>query len=377
MNMIGWFHSLSQDARYADRAMRRAPAFTAVAVATLAIGIGINAAVFSVTDAVLFKGFRLIDRNDRLLYIGTQKNGRGCCASFPDFVDWRAQARSFVDLAAVADRQIALSDGNESGTEHYDATEITPNAFQLLGQRPAIGRDFTASDGQPGAEPVAILRHSFWERRYGRDPAVIGRTIRINGIRTTVVGVMPPNFSFPQNQDLWIPLVPTPDLEKREARGLWFVFGRLADGATVEGARAELATVGRGLASAYPLTNEGWVPQSRTFAEFFVGRDAALVYGALWGAVAFVLLIACANLANLQLARAIGRAREIGVRVALGAGRWRVIRQLLVESAMLAILGGVSGWSLAETAARLCCSTTLHAPALAASLQRVRESRTS
>jgi putative ABC transport system permease protein len=190
--------------------MRRAPAFTAVAVATLAIGIGINAAVFSVTDAVLFKGFRLIDRNDRLLYIGTQKNGRGCCASFPDFVDWRAQARSFVDLAAVADRQIALSDGNESGTEHYDATEITPNAFQLLGQRPAIGRDFTASDGQPGAEPAAILRHSFWERRYGRDPAVIGRTIRINGIRTTVVGVMPPNFSFPQNQDLWIPLVPTP-----------------------------------------------------------------------------------------------------------------------------------------------------------------------
>ena len=158
---------------------------------------------------------------------------------------------------------------------------------------------------------------------------------------------MPHGFSFPQNEDLWLPLVPTPDLEKREARGLWFAFGRLADGVTVESARAEIETIGHRLATAYPRTNQGWVPQPRTFAEFFVGRDAPLIYGAMWGAVGFVLLIACANLANLMLARAIGRAREISVRVALGAGRGRIVRQLLVESLMLSALGGFVGWWIA------------------------------
>jgi putative ABC transport system permease protein len=352
MNTIGWLDSLAQDVRYGCRGLRRSPGFTTVAVMTLAVGIGVNAAVFTVTDAVLFKGFRLIDGNDRILYIGTQKNGRGCCASYPDFVDWRAQAQSFADMGAVADLQIALSDGTGSGAEHYIATQITTNAFHLLGQRPAVGRDFTRSDGLRGAAPVAILRHRFWERRYGKDPGIVGRMIRINGTPTTVVGVMPRGFSFPQNEDLWLPLVPTPDVDKREARGLWFAFGRLADGATFEAARAELETIGHRLASAYPPTNDGWVPQPRTFAEFFVDRDAALIYGAMWGAVGFVLLIACANLANLMLARAIGRAREIAVRLALGAGRWRIIRQLLVESLMLSALGGVAGWWIAKWSVR-------------------------
>ena len=211
-----------------------------------------------------------------------------------------------------------------------------------------LGRDFAPSDEAPGAVPVAILRYGFWERRYGKDPGVIGRAIRINGTPTTVIGVMPRGFSFPQNEDLWLPLVPTPDLEKREARGLWFAFGRLSDRATLESARAELETIGHRLSAAYPRTNRGWVPQPRTFAEFFVGRDAPLIYGAMWGAVGFVLLIACANLANLMLARAIGRAREISVRVALGAGRGRIVRQLLVEGLMLAALGGIVGWWIAE-----------------------------
>jgi putative ABC transport system permease protein len=352
LSTIGWLDSLAQDVRYACRGLRRSPGFTAVAVITLALGIGLNATVFTVTNAILFKGFRLINRNDRILYIGTQNNGRGCCASYPDFVDWRVQAAAFADMGAVADLQIALNDGTGAAAEHYDATQITTNAFRLLAQRPALGRDFVLADGQPGAAPVAILRYSFWERRYGKDPAIVGQAIRINGTPTTIIGIMPRDFSFPQNEDLWLPLVPTTDLDKRDARDLWFAFGRLADGATFEGARAELDTIGRRLAIAYPRTNQGWVPQPRTFAEFFVGRDAAVIYGAMWGAVGFVLLIACANLANLMLARAIGRAREMSIRVALGAGRWRIIRQLLIESLMLSSLGGVIAWWTAKWSVR-------------------------
>jgi putative ABC transport system permease protein len=343
---------LGHDIRYAARTLRRNPGFTAVAVLMLAVGIAANAAVFAVTNAVLFKGFRSVDGNNRILYIGTQNNGRGCCVSYPDYMDWRAEARSFVGLAAVADLQVVGGDAM-TAPERYDATEISANGFRLLGQRPMLGRDFDAADEAPGAAPVAILRYSFWETHYGKDPGVVGRTVRVNGTPTTIVGVMPQNFSFPQNQDFWLPLVPTPDRQRREARVLWFAFGRMAKGATIESARAELATIGQRLGRAYPRTNDGWVPQPRTFAEFFVGRNAATLYGALWAAVAFVLLIACANLANLLLARAIGRSREMSVRIALGAGRSQIVRQLLTESFMLSAMGGAGGWWIAAIGVRV------------------------
>src|SRR5207253_2822897 len=159
--------SFLTDLRYAVRMMRKSPGFTAVAVLTLALGIGVNATVFTVTNAVLFKGFRLVERNDRILYIGTQNDGHGCCVSYPDFVDWQAQARSFEGMGAVADLQITLTDAG-GVPERYDATQISANAFRLLGQRPIVGRDFASSDETPGAAPVAILRYGFWERRYGK-----------------------------------------------------------------------------------------------------------------------------------------------------------------------------------------------------------------
>jgi putative ABC transport system permease protein len=351
MGSFGWLDSLSQDIRFGLRGMRRSPAFTTIAVTTLAIGIGVNAAVFTLTNAVLFKGFRSVARNDRILYIGTQNHGRGCCVSYPDFLDWRAQAHSFEDLGAVADLQIVVSDAG-GAPEHYDATEITANAFALLGQRPIIGRDFTSADEAPGAVHVAILNYRFWDRHSGKNPAIVGQTLRINGTPTTIVGVMPPGFSFPQNQDVWLPLVRAADSRKREVRQLWFAFGRMRDGVTFETARAELAVIGQRLASAYPRTNEGWVPQPRTFAEFFVGSNATVIYGSMFGAVGFVLLIACANLANLLLARAIGRSREVSVRIALGAGRWRIVRQLLIESVMLSSMGGIAGWWIATWGVR-------------------------
>jgi len=340
-----------RDVRYAARTLCKNPGFTAVAVMTLALGIGVNATVFTVTNAVLFKGFPLVEGNDRIVYMTT---GRGCCVSWPDFEDWRAQARSFVGMALVHGTRITLDD--KSGyTERYDATEVSADTFKLVGQKPILGRDFTPSDEIPGAVPVIVLRYGFWERRFAKDPDIIGRTVRMNGALTTVIGVMPPGFSFPQNQDLWVPLIPTPEVRKREHRDTWFVFGRMAEGVTIESARAEMETIGRGLGNAYPLTNQGrnLLPHVLNFREFFIGSNAILIYEAMWCAVGFVLLIACANLANLMLARALGRSREISLRIALGAGRLRIVRQLLIESVMLSGLGGFFGWLIAKWGVRI------------------------
>jgi predicted permease len=339
--------TLRTDCRFAWRMLIKNRTFSALAILMLAVGIGVNVAVFSVTNGVLFKGFRFVERNDRILYLGTRKDGRWCCVSYPDFQDWRAQSRSFEGMGAVADLRITLSD-NAGMLQIYSATRISANGFQVLGQQPILGRDFVPADELPGAEPVAVLTYRFWEQRFGKDPAVIGRVLRINDSPTTIIGVMRDGFSFPQNQDLWVPLVPDAVTSLRDVRGLWFAFGRLAKGVTRESARAELEGIGAQLARAYPQTNAGWVPGPRSFSEFFIGPNATATYGALWGAVALVLLIASANLANLMLSRAIGRSREISVRVALGAARWRIARQLLIESVMLSVVGGICGWWLGK-----------------------------
>ena len=361
-----WLDDAVVDGRYAVRQCRQNPGFTAVAVLTLAVGIGVNATVFTVTNAVLFKGFPSVARNDRILYIDSRKAERGCCLSEPDFEDWQAQSRAFEGMAVANGVTLTLADKN--APEVLFASQVSANAFKVIGQRPIIGRDFAASDETPGAARVAILSYDLWARRYGKDPAIVGQTIRMGGFvagsststnapanlaPTTIVGVMARGFSFPFTETLWVPLVRTPRLERRDARGLWFAFGRLADGATVDGARGELDTIGRRLATAYPLTNHDVRPSARTFKEFWGGPNASLIYGSMWGAVGFVLLIACANLANLLLARAMSRSRELSVRIALGAGRWRIIRQLLLESVMLSAMGGFVGWWIAAWGVRL------------------------
>ena len=344
-----WLDGIVQDMRYAVRGLRRSPGVSVTAIATLALGIGVNATVFTVTNAVLFRGFPHVDPNNRLLYLGTAKNGSGGAVSYPDFEDWRAQAKSFTEMAVVSNGGLRLILSDRSGApETCDGTQLSANSFQVLGQKPILGRDFALSDEVPGASPVAILSYGFWERRYAKDASLIGKTIRLDGSPTTVIGIMPPGFDFPHHRvDLWMPLMPAPNLQKREARRLWFAFGRMADGVTITSARAEMDTIGRRLESAYPLTNQDVHPRVMNFHEAFIGPNAAAFYGAIWGAVGFVLLIACANLANLQLARAIGRSREISVRIALGAGRRRIIRQLLIESVMLSSIGGVFGWLIA------------------------------
>ena len=334
---------IARDIRFAVRTLRRSPAFTLTAVLMLALGIGVNAMVFTVTSAVLFNGFPLVNDNDRLIYVTT---GVGCCVSYPDFLDWRAQATSFTGMEMVHGLDRAVRDENDF-LQRRTVTEVTAGTFRLAGQEPILGRDFLPSDEAPGAAPVAILRYEFWERQYGKRADVIGRTIRIDNIATTIVGVMPRGFAFPQNEVMWIPMAPTLALMDRGDRNTgWFAFGRLVDSATIESARAEMGAIGRRLGDAYPQTNQGrnLIPQLYNFREFFIGGNATLIYQAMLGAVSFVLLIACANLANLLLARALGRSREISVRLALGARRWQIVRQLLVESALLSTMGGLCGW---------------------------------
>jgi len=341
--------SLPADVRSGLRALLKNPGFTAIAVIMLAVGIGINATVFTVTNAVLFKGFALVSRNDRLRYLGYKNSN--CCVSYPDFVDWRAQSKSFEGMAIVHGVSIMLSDSG-GFPENLSANENSADVFRVVGAKPIMGRDFSPADEAPDAAPVTILHYGFWERRYGKDPNIVGRTLRMNGALTTVIGVMPQGFSFPQKVDVWVPLVQTPRVMKRENRETWVVVARLAEGVAVESARAEMDVIGRRLAAEYPVTNHDLVPEIQTFTQFFIGPNGALIYGSMWGAVGFVLLIACANLANLLLARAIGRSREISVRIALGAGRWRIIRQLLIESVMLSGLGGFLGWWIAKWGVR-------------------------
>jgi putative ABC transport system permease protein len=328
------------------RVMRANPRFTLAAIAMLALSIGANTTVVTLVNATLFKGYPQVERNDRLLYLTLNPD---CCVSYPTFEDWRSMARSFQGMAAVRDGRRAYSDGDHDDSPRtYYATEITANTFRLVGRQPILGRDFTHADELPGAAPVVILSYRLWDQRYRRNPAILGRTVRLNGQTTTVIGVMPQRFSFPQNQDLWVPMVPTAFLRDRSKSGaIWYILGRLADGVSVQSARAEMESIGRRLRTAHPHTDNA-LPLVRTFPEFFIRSDSIRVYQAMLGAVSFLLLIACANLANLLLGRSIDRSRELSVRLALGATRWRITRQLLVESVLLSVPGGVLGWVIAR-----------------------------
>ncbi len=336
---MAWF----KDVRFGVRAMAKNPGFTAVAVVALALGIGANATVFAIANTVLLKNMPFVD--DRILYLSTKNVSRGqrrLGVSWPDFRDWRAQTKSFEALGAFDFNVDNVSD--QTGLPaRYNVSSMTANSFSMIGQKPVIGRDLTAEDEKPSANPAVILGYGVWENRYGKDPAILGRSIRINDVPTTVIGVMQNGLRFPIDSDMWIALRPGNNSEKRENRDLG-AFGRLAAGETGKSAAAEMTTIAHNLETAYPATNQGISAVVHTFSEDFNGPEIVILIAALMGAVGFVLLIACANVANLLLSRAVDRSREISIRIALGAGRWRVIRQLLIESVMLSILGGVFGW---------------------------------
>jgi len=264
--------------------------------------------------------------------------------SFPDFLDWRAQAKSFHTMGAYRFRTVNLSE-NGGVPSRYNRAEITANTFPMIGQKPVIGRDFTAEDEKPGAPAVVILGNQIWVTRYGANRAILGQIIRVNDVPSTVIGVMRPDLRFPNDADVWIPLIRSTEDSKRQDRGLG-VYAQLSPSATELSANAEMRGIAHNLEVAYPDTNQGITAMVQTFYEAnnSDSGDIATLLAALMGAVIFVLLIACANVANLLLARAADRSREISIRVAIGAGRWHIIRQLLVESVMLSLIAGFFGW---------------------------------
>lgn len=346
---LGSIELWMQDLRYGLRTLRKSPGFTTVAITALALGIGVNTTVFSLVNGVLFKNLPF-DNSDLILYIASIPQGAnadhfGPSMSYLDYQDFRDQVKSFDGLAATSRCQGAISD-SIGLPQNYNCSEITANGFAVIGQKPVAGRDFSAEDELPGAPPVVMLTYGLWENRYGKDPSIIGRTIRINTVPTAVIGVMPRGLRFPAESDFWLPPSASEKAEGRGNRNLT-VFGRLAPGATLASARAELQTIASRLERQYPETNKDIGTMVQNYNHMAIRGKIRIVFMMMLAAVGFVLLIACANVANMLLARAVVRSREISIRSALGASRWRVIRQLLIESVLLAAAGGTLGWLLA------------------------------
>lgn len=341
-----------RELRHAARGLWHARSFTLVAILCLGIGIGLNTTIFSLVDGVLLKPLPYADP-DRLVVIGMrhQQEATNAGLSLPDMRDWKEAATSFATIAATQGRSVAVADAGQE-PERYLAALVSWDLFPALGVEPVLGRTFTRDEDRPNAAGVVLLSHMVWTLRYGADPSIPGRSILIDGRPHTVVGVMPPDFAFPENHRLWIPLELGVSATDRTARNL-FAFGRLRAGVTTARATEDLQAVASRIAGIHPTTNEGWGPRVRTLREVFIPPDVRLVLFLMMGGVTLVLLIACSNVANLLLARAVERGREFAIRAAIGAGRGRIVRQLLAEGVVLALGSVPLGLLLALAGTRM------------------------
>jgi putative ABC transport system permease protein len=342
---------LLQDVRYAVRNLSRSKGFATVAILCLGFGVGLNATIFSLIDGVLLKPYPYTDP-DRIVVVGEQRrNTDQAGLSYLDMRDWKEANSVFTTIAAVSGRSLTIADGSGE-PERYLGAGVSWDLFPMLGTHPIRGRDFTPEEDREGGADVVLLGYDVWMHRYGGSEDIVGRTILVNSKPHVVVGVMPQGFAFPNNQKVWVPLVPLVAKDLRTFRGL-FAFGRLKPGVTIDRARQELDAIATRLGTQYPTTNEGWVSRLRTLREAFLPTEVPLVLALMMAGVTLVLFIACSNVANLLLARAAGRRREISVRAALGAGRGRIIRQLLTESLVLGVLSVPLGILLAVVGTRL------------------------
>jgi len=335
--------TLLQDFRYAIRMIRKSPGFSFVVVSILALGIGANSAIFSVVNAALLRALPFQDPNGLVMVNATHQKLGKTLASPADFVDWQSRNSVFVQLAGFRNQYYNVTEVDEP--ERIYGLAVSTSLFPLLNIKPAVGRAFSSEEEKPGANPVVIVSHGLWQRRFGSDPGFVGKVVKLNNNAYTVVGIMPPDFEFPmaaQTVEIWVPLTLSPNLLADRANHNLSVVARLKPGVTLQQAQAGMENIASQLAQENPETNrEFGVRLVPLHEEVIRGIKKPLLI--LFGTVGFVLLIACFNATNLLLARSTTRRREFAVRLALGASRYRIIQQVIVESLLLAVLGGILG----------------------------------
>jgi putative ABC transport system permease protein len=335
-------NALFQDVRYGLRMLLKNKGFTAVAVMALALGVGANTAIFSLVNGVLLRPLPFPNA-ERIVYLEGKNPSAGITdsnISFPDFTDWSQQTELFASTAAYYTGNANLgADGAEP--ERVPRAGVTSGFFNVLGVQPAIGRSFGAEDDQPGTQTVAIISDGLWKRRFGSDPGIVGKQVQISARPITIIGVMPPGFEMPEQTQIWMTSGVKASEEPRDNRS-WSAIGRLNPGVDLKQAQSRISAIDAKLANQFPDTNKGWDTTVWMLHERLV-KEVKPSLLALLGAVGFVLLIACANVANLLLARSAARQKEIAVRAAMGASRGRVVRQMLTESTLLSTIGGISG----------------------------------
>ena len=341
--------NLLKDIRYAIRGLIHNPGLAITAITALGLGIGLTTAMFSIVNGVVLRGLP-VEQPEEIMAINRINPSEGTnrlAGRLHDFVDLRERQRTFEDLAAMSQAPMNVSPPG-STPEFVGGANTTANMFTLLGTQPVMGRGLQPSDEQIGGPPVVVVGYRFWKDRLEADAGIIGRTIRVNGTPTTVVGVMPDGFEFPVNQQIWQPLRENALASPRGQGPLIFMFGRLKEGVSMKQGQADLGHIMNQLGTEFPETNEGMSVIIGPYAKELIGYQTSALLFTMLGAVALVLLIACANVANLLLARASLRSKEVAVRTAIGASRYRVIVQLLMESSVIAVTGAVVGIGIAQ-----------------------------
>src|SRR5947209_159546 len=331
-----------RDLRYACRMLVKTPGFTAIAVLAVALGIGASTTMFSAIDALLLRPMPYITDQDRVVAVSeffTKNPGHDNGTAFPDYLEWKKNTATLDGIAAIQEATFIISGGDKP--ERYLGGQISADAFSFLGVQPILGRQFRPEEDDLNAPPVALIGYQVWQEHFAGDRGVVGKMIPINGKQVTVIGVMPKGWRFPEICDIWMPLQME---EKDHARGNFFLdcIGKVKKGVSIEQARAELQAINARITSQHPDTNTGVNVHVTSFREESV-RNFKTLTVLVMGAVLFVHLIACANVANLLLARGATRGKEIGIRLALGASRRQIIRQLLAESLVLGIVGSAFG----------------------------------